>query len=146
MHTRIGNVRCDFLHKATTTISQNQAMVCIEDLQVRNMSRSAAGTAEAPGRHVRAKSGLNKLILDQGWAEFRRQLDYKPQAKVGVDVKKVVASWKHLCRHWPTLALRERGDPGLYWVTLTGVRRGVWVSKERAENPCACQAMRPLQA
>ena len=77
IHARIGNVRRDFLHKATTTISQNHAMVCIEDLQVRNMSRSAAGTTEQPGKHVRAKSGLNKAILDQGWFEFRRQLDYK---------------------------------------------------------------------
>ena len=76
-HSRIGNARRDFLHKATTTISQNHAMVCIEDLQVRNMSRSAAGTTEKPGRNVRAKSGLNKSILDQGWFEFRRQLDYK---------------------------------------------------------------------
>jgi putative transposase len=77
IHSRIGNARRDFLHKTTTTISQNHAMVCIEDLQVRNMSRSAAGTADAPGRNVRAKSGLNKSILDQGWFEFRRQLDYK---------------------------------------------------------------------
>ena len=77
IHARIGNTRRDFLHKATTTISQNHAIVCIEDLQVRNMSKSAAGTTDAPGRNVRAKSGLNKAILDQGWFEFRRQLDYK---------------------------------------------------------------------
>ncbi|HHF0343324.1 TPA: RNA-guided endonuclease InsQ/TnpB family protein [Pseudomonas aeruginosa] len=77
VHSRIGNARRDYLHKTTTTISQNHAMVCIEDLQVRNMSKSAAGTAEAPGRNVRVKSGLNKAILDQGWFEFRRQLDYK---------------------------------------------------------------------
>jgi len=77
IHTRIANVRKDFLHKTTTTISQNHAMVCIEDLQVRNMSKSAAGNSEAPGRHVKAKSGLNKSILDQGWFEFRRQLEYK---------------------------------------------------------------------
>jgi putative transposase len=77
IHSRIGNARRDYLHKVTTTISQNHAMVCIEDLQVRNMSRTAAGTADAPGRNVRAKSGLNKSILDQGWFEFRRQLDYK---------------------------------------------------------------------
>jgi putative transposase len=49
----------------------------VEDLQVRNLSKSAAGTIEKPGRNVRAKSGLNKSILDQGWFEFRRQLDYK---------------------------------------------------------------------
>ncbi len=77
VHSRIANARRDYLHKATTTISQNHAMVCIEDLQVRNMSRSSAGSREAPGRSVKAKSGLNKAILDQGWFEFRRQLAYK---------------------------------------------------------------------
>jgi len=77
IHSRIGNARRDYLHKTTTTISKNHAMVCIEDLQVRNMSRSAAGSTEKPGRNVRAKSGLNKSILDQGWFEFRRQLEYK---------------------------------------------------------------------
>ena len=76
IHTRIANVRRDFLHKTTTAISQNHAIVCIEDLQVRNMSKSAAGSSEAPGRNVRQKSGLNKSILDQGWAQFRRQLEY----------------------------------------------------------------------
>ncbi len=77
IHSRIGNARRDYLHKCSTTISQNHAMVCIEDLQVRNMSKSAKGSAEQPGKQVRAKSGLNKSILDQGWFEFRRQLDYK---------------------------------------------------------------------
>jgi len=77
IHSRIGNARRDYLHKTSTAISQNHAMVCIEDLQVRNMSRSAAGSTEKPGKNVRAKSGLNKSILDQGWFEFRRQLDYK---------------------------------------------------------------------
>ena len=77
IHARIGNARRDYLHKATTTISKSHAMVCIEDLQVRNMSKSAAGSIEQPGRNVRAKCGLNKAILDQGWFEFRRQLDYK---------------------------------------------------------------------
>lgn len=77
IHTRIGNARRDYLHKATTAISQNHAMVVIEDLQVRNMSKSTKGSAEQPGKNVRAKSGLNKSILDQGWYEFRRQLEYK---------------------------------------------------------------------
>ena len=77
IHCRIGNARSDYLHKTTTAISQNHAMVCIEDLQVRNMTRSAKGSIERAGQRVRAKAGLNKAILDQGWFEFRRQLDYK---------------------------------------------------------------------
>ena len=77
IHSRIANVRKDFLHKATTTISKTHAIVCLEDLQVGNMSRSARGTAAAPGRRLAAKSALNKSILDQGWYEFRRQLQYK---------------------------------------------------------------------
>jgi putative transposase len=77
IHSRITNARRDYLHKATTTISKTHAMVCLEDLQVTNLSASASGTRENLGRHVRAKSGLNKAILDQGWFEFRRQLEYK---------------------------------------------------------------------
>lgn len=55
-------------------------MIVIEDLKVSNMSKSAKGTAERHerhGRNVRAKSGLNRSILDQGWYEMRRQLEYK---------------------------------------------------------------------
>jgi putative transposase len=77
IYTRITNVRQDFLHKTSTAISKSHAIVCIEDLQVSNMSKSAAGTVDAPGKNVRAKSGLNRSILDQGWYEFRRQLEYK---------------------------------------------------------------------
>ena len=83
MHSRIGNARRDYLHKTSTAISQNHAMVCIEDLQVRNLSKSAAGNTEKPGKQVQAKSGLNKSILDQGWFAFRRQLDYKLAWKGG---------------------------------------------------------------
>ena len=100
-HRKIANVRKDFLHKISTTISKNHAMVVMEDLQIKNivavdactphsgyrhgpsahplgrMSRSASGSIEQPGRNVSAKRGLNKAILDQGWFEFRRQLTYK---------------------------------------------------------------------
>ncbi len=77
LHSHIANIRHDYLHKITSEISKNHAMIVIEDLKVSNMSKSAKGTTEQPGRNTRAKSGLNRSILDQGWYEMRRQLEYK---------------------------------------------------------------------
>jgi putative transposase len=79
LHQRIANVRADFLHKTSTAISKNHAVVVLEDLRIRNMSASASGTKEQPGRNVNQKRQLNRSILDQGWFEFRRQLEYKQE-------------------------------------------------------------------
>lgn len=77
LHYHIANSRRDYLHKISTTLSKNHAIVYVGDLQVANMSKSAKGDVENPGSRVKQKSGLNRSILDQGWYEFRRQLDYK---------------------------------------------------------------------
>ena len=79
LHHKIANCRKDFLHQTSSKISKNHAMIYVEDLQVSNMSKSAKGTMEEHGKNVKQKSGLNRAILDQSWAEFRRQLDYKTQ-------------------------------------------------------------------
>jgi putative transposase len=56
--------RLDFTHKLTTDLAQRHGWVAIEDLRVQPMTRSAKGTAQAPGSNVRAKAGLNRAILD----------------------------------------------------------------------------------
>ena len=86
-HQKIANIRKDFLHKASTTLSKNHAMIVVEDLKIANMSKSAKGTRDNPGKNVKAKSGLNKSILDQGWGEFRRQLSYKLEWLGGIFLK-----------------------------------------------------------
>lgn len=62
LHHTIGNVRKDFLHKASTQIARKYSIVFVEDLNIRNMSRN---------RH------LSKHILDCGWGMFRVMLQYK---------------------------------------------------------------------
>ena len=49
----------------------------MEDLKIKNMSKSARGTAEEHGKNVAAKSGLNRSILDCGWGNFGILLEYK---------------------------------------------------------------------
>lgn len=77
IHRKIANTRQDFLHKVTSHLAKTYGTIILEDLRVKNMSASASGTLANPGKNVRAKAGLNRSILDQGWSEFHRQLTYK---------------------------------------------------------------------
>ena len=87
LHHHIANIRHDYLHKITTTISKNHAMIACEDLKVANMSKSASGSVEKKGKNVKAKSGLNKSILDQGWGMMVNMLEYKQQWQGGLLIK-----------------------------------------------------------
>ncbi|MFI9457792.1 RNA-guided endonuclease InsQ/TnpB family protein [Acinetobacter sp. NPDC052428] len=87
LHHHIANIRHDYLHKVTTTLSKNHAMIVVEDLKVANMSKSAKGSIEKKGKNVKAKSGLNKSILDQGWSMLVNMLVYKQQWRGGLLVK-----------------------------------------------------------
>ncbi len=77
LHVRVANVRRNHLHLISNEISKNHAVIAVEDLRVKNMTASAKGTKENPGKNVRQKAGLNRAILDQGWSEFKRQIEYK---------------------------------------------------------------------
>ena len=77
IHRKIAAQRHDFLHKVSTYLSKSHAVVVLEDLKVKNMMASAAGTKEAPGRNVRQKAGLNRAIGDQGWGQLKALLEYK---------------------------------------------------------------------
>ena len=83
VHFKVACARNDYLHKVTNEVSSRNAIAFVEDLRVSNMSKSARGTIENPGRNVAAKSGLNRSILAQGFREFRRQLGYKLEWRGG---------------------------------------------------------------
>lgn len=84
VHSRMADVRRDFLHKASSDLTRRFGVIVIEDLKLGNMTKSAKGTPAKPGRNVRAKAGLNKALLNHGLGEFRRQLEYKSQWRGGV--------------------------------------------------------------
>jgi len=108
VHHHIRNCRVDYLHKATSNLSQNHALIALEDLRIKNMSQSAAGTIENKGKNVKAKSGLNKSILDQGWFEFRRQLEYKMEWHGGMLIAVPPQNTSRTCPHCGHIAKENR--------------------------------------
>ena len=83
IEAKIANIRKDFLQKTSTTLSKNHAVISVEDLKILNMSKSAKGTIEEPGKSVKVKSALNREILANGWGDFRNMLKYKQEYSGG---------------------------------------------------------------
>lgn len=82
LHARNVDRRKDFIEKASTSIARRYDLIRVEDLRVVNMTRSARGTVEMPGRNVRAKAGLNRAILNSGWGMFVARLEDKAPGRV----------------------------------------------------------------
>lgn len=77
LHERIANLRRDFLHKQTTKLVDTCALIATEELKPRNMSRSAKGSTETPGKRVKQKAGLNREILSASFGMAHQMLAYK---------------------------------------------------------------------
>ena len=99
------------LHQITKKLTTTYAHVAIEDLKIANMTRGvkAKPDPENEGQYLpngkAAKSGLNRSILDVGWGEFRRQLEYKA-AWYGAEIVAVPAFYTSMtcsqCLHCST--------------------------------------------
>jgi putative transposase len=74
--------RKDWAEKASTDIAQRFDVIRVEDLRIKNMTRSAKGTRGDPGRGVRAKAGLNRGILGSAWGLLVRRLEEKAPGRV----------------------------------------------------------------
>jgi putative transposase len=79
LHERIGNLRREFLHQQTAKLVRTCVVIATEELQIKNMSRSAKGTQEKPGRRIRQKAGLNREILSAGLGMAHQMLAYKAE-------------------------------------------------------------------
>ncbi len=82
---RIAMARRDWHHQVSRRIAEGAHTVAIEDLKVKAMTARARGAADEPGTNVRAKAGLNRVVLDTGWAALRAMLDDKAGRVIAVD-------------------------------------------------------------
>lgn len=83
LQARQARIRRDFHHKAALDIARRFGVAVLEDLKTRNMTASARGTVTEPGRNVRQKAGLNRVILNAGWHQFATILTYKMEERGG---------------------------------------------------------------
>jgi transposase len=74
--------RKDWAEKASITIARRFDLIRVEHLKIGNMTCSARGTAQDPGRNVRAKAGLNREILRAGWGLLVCRLEDKARGRV----------------------------------------------------------------
>jgi putative transposase len=83
LHGTVARRRRDSINKATTYLAKNHRLIVIEDLRVKNMTRAPKPKADPDQEGsflpngAAAKAGLNRVVLDKGFGESRRQLDYK---------------------------------------------------------------------
>jgi putative transposase len=82
LKARETDARKDWAEKVSTDLARRFDVIRVENLQICNMTRSAKGTAEAPGRNVRQKSGLNREIMRSGWGLLVRRLEEKAPGRV----------------------------------------------------------------
>jgi len=90
--------RRDFHHKTARALVDTCDTLALEALRVHAMTASASGTVDQPGRNVRQKAGLNRSILDAGWAQFTSILTAKA-ASAGRRVVRVDPSYTSLTCH-----------------------------------------------
>lgn len=79
VHRTIARQRRDQHHRLSRRLVDGYDVICHEDLNVAGMTRSARGTLDAPGTNVAAKRGLNRSILDAGWAQLLRFVAYQAE-------------------------------------------------------------------
>jgi len=91
--------RKDWIEKTSTGIVRRFDVIRVEDLHIRNMTRSARGTTVNPGRNVRAKAGLNQGILRSGWGLLLRRLEDMAPGRVERICPAFTSQRCSACRH-----------------------------------------------
>lgn len=104
----------DWIEKTTTRLVVDYDLIAVEALKVSNMTRSAKGTVNMPGRNVRAKAALNREILARRWSLFNQRLHDKC-TKAGVVLVEVrPANTSRRCAACGHVAMENRKSQAVF--------------------------------
>ena len=77
LEEKISNCRKNYNHNVSKRLVDQYDLICMEDLDLVEMTESNKGTVENPGTNVKQKSNLNRNILDAGLGMLREMIIYK---------------------------------------------------------------------
>lgn len=77
IHKKIADLRKIETYKEINKLAKENKVVCVEKLKIKNMTKSSKGTVEKPGKNVKAKSGLNREMLNISAYSFKERLKRK---------------------------------------------------------------------
>ena len=83
----IRNHRRTHLHNVANAIVHSGSTIVVEDLKLKNMTRSAKGTLAEPGKNVRQKAGLNRVLADAAPGRLIAMISYKAESAGGKMIK-----------------------------------------------------------
>lgn len=92
LSAREADMRKDWVEKTSTMLARRFDVIRIEDLRIMDMTKSASGTVEQPGKNVRQKASLNRGILASGWGMLAQRIEQKAPGRV----RKVRAAYTSL--------------------------------------------------
>ena len=107
---REANARSTYLHQQSAALVRRYGTIVIEQLNIKNMMRSAKGSVEEPGIKVAQKSGLNRSISDAAWGRFITFLVYKAARAGGQVIRVNPHNTSNLCSRCGHLTQTKIGD------------------------------------
>ncbi|MFB9679080.1 RNA-guided endonuclease InsQ/TnpB family protein [Streptosporangium vulgare] len=119
LKAREADRRKDWVEKTSTDLARRFDVIAVEDLKIANMTRSAKGTLEAPGRNIRQKAGLNRGILAAGWGQLVARLEQKAPGRVQKIDPRYTSQTCNTCKH---LARESRESQALFLCVACGHR------------------------
>jgi putative transposase len=117
LQAREADARKDWCEKTSTDLARRFDVICVEDLNIANMTRSAKGTAARPGRNVAAKAGLNREISRSGWGLLVRRLEDKAPGRVQKINPAYTSQRCSACGH---VDRKSRESQAGFWCTACG--------------------------
>jgi putative transposase len=80
LHGKAADITENWARHTAKDLVTAHAVLVVEDLNLKNMTKSAKGTVEQPGRNVAAKAGLNRSLAEAALGKLAKRVHVKAES------------------------------------------------------------------